>query len=193
MHAFSMEDRVVRMLYGLLCDGKLVALCDIANRNGAILRENLRLLPKQWRTSLSEAEFLVACGRRRVFRLRKTRDGPLFVVNVRIITSELDELLSSIIQLSEQSAGVNDTGIARKGLRRTGLPGRPSSWDLIEVECRRRYDAGERYQTRAEWARVLIAWLKAEHKDAAVPEQKTVTNRLAGLMRELGASARLKP
>jgi hypothetical protein len=41
----------------------------------------------------------------------------------------------------------------------TGLSGRPTSWSLIEAECRRRYEAGERYPTITEWARILRAWL----------------------------------
>jgi len=80
---------------------------------------------------------------------------------------------------------------------RTGLAGRPTSWDLVEVECRRRYAAGERYpgklgESRAEWAQVLINWLKSMHDGAPVPEQKTLTNRLGSLLREL-ATGPLSP
>jgi hypothetical protein len=71
---------------------------------------------------------------------------------------------------------------------RTGLSGRPTSWTLIEVECRRRYAQRERHPTRAEWARVLIAWLQSTHSDAPVPKEKTLKNRLAELLRELEAS-----
>jgi putative DNA primase/helicase len=45
----------------------------------------------------------------------------------------------------------------------TGLPGKPTSWSLIEGECRRRYYAGERYvlkgdaESPSEWARVNAA------------------------------------
>jgi hypothetical protein len=74
----------------------------------------------------------------------------------------------------------------------TGLPGKPSkSWHLIEAECRRRYDAGERHpnrtgiESRREWARVLRGWLKSEHKNAPAPEEKTLTNKLADLLSEL--------
>jgi hypothetical protein len=70
---------------------------------------------------------------------------------------------------------------------RTGLAGKPTSWNLIQAECRRRYAAGERQPTRAEWARVLINWLRTKHEGAPVPTQHTVTNRLAELMRELEA------
>lgn len=73
----------------------------------------------------------------------------------------------------------------------TGLPGRPTSWHLIEGECRRRYQAGERHpnnagrEMTAEWSRVLGTWLSQNHPDAARVTQKTLSNRLAGLLREL--------
>jgi hypothetical protein len=195
MHALPMQDSVVRTLYGFLCDGKLVAFGDIANRNGTILQKKSRLLPEDWQFSLSEADFLQACGRRRVFRLTNTRNGPLFVINVRIIASELNESLSSISQ-SVRSTDAATVGRGRR--RRTGLAGRPTSWDLIEHECRRRYADGERHPGKAdesstEWARVLIDWLKLKHPEEPVPTQKTVTNRLAILLRELGASAARNP
>jgi hypothetical protein len=69
----------------------------------------------------------------------------------------------------------------------TGLAGKPTSWHLIEPECRRRYNAGERHPTRAEWARTLASWLGSEHPSAAVTKPKTLTNRLSGLLRELEA------
>jgi hypothetical protein len=76
---------------------------------------------------------------------------------------------------------------------RTGFAGRPTSWRLIEAECRRRYDAGERYpntrtklESPAEWARVLIAWLKEKHREAPLPTEKTLaSNKLLALLREL--------
>jgi hypothetical protein len=74
----------------------------------------------------------------------------------------------------------------------TGLTGRPTSWHLIEAECRRRYAAGERRPTKAEWARVLAAWLKEAHKDAPAPKEKTLSNKLGVLLRELAGGARPK-
>jgi hypothetical protein len=71
---------------------------------------------------------------------------------------------------------------------RTGLSGRPTSWDLIEAEFRRRYAQEERHPTRVEWARVLITWLQSTYSGAPVPRGKTLTNKLAGLLRELEAS-----
>ena len=63
----------------------------------------------------------------------------------------------------------------------TGLPGRRTSWHLIEPECRRRYAAKERHpgragESRAEWACTLITWLKATHPKAPVPKPKSVKN-----------------
>ena len=74
-------------------------------------------------------------------------------------------------------------------VRRTGLAGRPTSWDLIEPECSRRFAAGERHKETTAWARVLIEWLKTEHPTAAVPKEKTLTNNLAGLLRELRSAS----
>lgn len=74
---------------------------------------------------------------------------------------------------------------------KTGLPGRPSSRNLIEGECRRRYEAGERHPNRAgiespkDWARVLIDWLEATHKDAPQPTVKTLSNTLGKFLRNL--------
>ena len=69
----------------------------------------------------------------------------------------------------------------------TGLSGRPTSWGLIQAECKRRYAEGERYKTHAEWARVLISWLQSAHREAPAVQPKTLTNKLGGLLRELKA------
>jgi hypothetical protein len=79
-------------------------------------------------------------------------------------------------------------GYVIPGPYRTGLAGRPTSWALSEAECRRRYAQGERHRTRAEWARVLITWLQSTHSDAPVLREKSLTNKLAELLRELEAS-----
>jgi hypothetical protein len=75
----------------------------------------------------------------------------------------------------------------------TGLPGRPTAWkNLIEPECRRRYQAGERHpndrtriESASEWAVILIKWLKSEHPDAPKIGEKALKNHLAPLLREL--------
>jgi len=80
-------------------------------------------------------------------------------------------------------------------VHRTGLAGRPTSWHLVEAECRRRWQAGERYpgkvgESRSDWARSLVEWLKREHPSAPRPTEKTLKSKLAGLLRELARSDR---
>lgn len=123
--ASPMQDSVVRTLYGFLCDGKFVAIGDIANHEGIVLQSKATLLPEDWQSSLSEAEFFRACHRPRVLRLANTREGPLFVINVRIITSELDGLLYSISQSPQRLVSPTDTATTARGDRRTGLADRP--------------------------------------------------------------------
>jgi hypothetical protein len=72
---------------------------------------------------------------------------------------------------------------------RTGAAGRPGSWYLAQAECRRRYTAGERYPTIADWARELAAWLQAEHPAAPPLTHKTLTNNLSPLLRQLRADS----
>jgi hypothetical protein len=77
----------------------------------------------------------------------------------------------------------------------SGSAGRPTSWYLIEAECRCRWKAGERHPGRAplesptEWGRVLIDWLRSEHPAAPAPKLKTVTNQLSPLLRKLSANS----
>jgi hypothetical protein len=73
---------------------------------------------------------------------------------------------------------------------RTGLAGKPSSWQLVEAECRRRWSAGERHikketESPSEWASILLPWLVSLHPLAARPTLKTLSNRLSPLLREL--------
>jgi hypothetical protein len=80
---------------------------------------------------------------------------------------------------------------------RTGLAGRPTCWHLIEAECRHRYAKGERHpgkvgESPTGWARVLIKWFSSAHPSARPVTQKTLTNKLFGLLRELEASTRPK-
>jgi hypothetical protein len=86
--------------------------------------------------------------------------------------------------VAEPRFGGNVTPVPYK----TGLAGRPTSWNLIEAECRARYKKGERHPTTAEWARVLAEWKNSEHSSAPVLTLKSFTNKLAGLLRELKAS-----
>ncbi|HVI85949.1 MAG TPA: hypothetical protein VNA86_11570 [bacterium] len=74
----------------------------------------------------------------------------------------------------------------------TGLPGKLTSWHLLDAECRRRYAEGERYQRKGVgvesptmWASVLRDWLRNRHPHAPLPTVKTLTNRLPSLLRQL--------
>ena len=76
----------------------------------------------------------------------------------------------------------------------TGLPGRPTSWQLIEPECQRRYADGERHagkvgESVTKWADVLIEWLGSTHPNAPHMGKKSVRNRLSPLLRELQSQA----
>jgi len=110
--------------------------------------------------------------------------------------------MAPIVGADRPVAKINSSGGIASDCRatyRTGLAGKPSSWHLIESECRRRYQAGERYPNKAgremsaEWARVLGAWLSQNHPDAAPVTQKALSNKLAGLLRELQAATPPKP
>ena len=72
----------------------------------------------------------------------------------------------------------------------TGMAGRPTSWHLVERECRRRYEAGERHpgksgESPTEWADTLIPWLAEIHLEAAPLTRKAATNKLSMLLRKL--------
>jgi hypothetical protein len=193
-----MQDRVPRTLFGFLCEGELSALGDVENHSGKNRRRNFKVSREDWQL-LSETEFFGACrGRWRVLQLPGTQRDPLFLVNVRIETSALDACLFRISQspkLSESAGDTRQFGAAAdttisEMVHRTGLAGKPTSWHLIETECRRRYAEGERHpgkigESPTEWARVLIKWFKLEHPRAAPVTEKALTNRLSPLLREL--------
>jgi hypothetical protein len=72
----------------------------------------------------------------------------------------------------------------------SGAPGRPTSRNLAEEECRRRYAAGEHHAGRngesaAKWARVLQEWLETTHPAAPKLGLKALGNLLPELLRKL--------
>jgi hypothetical protein len=76
---------------------------------------------------------------------------------------------------------------------RTGLAGRPTSWHLIEAECRKRWVARERHPNQqgvegvSLSASVLGSWLQREHPNAVQSKQKTLSNKLSLLLCELAS------
>ena len=85
------------------------------------------------------------------------------------------------------------TAIKQEPVYRTGLAGKPTSWHLVQAQCRCRWQAGERHpgkvgESRSDWARILLEWLKREHPSAPRPTEKTLKSKLAGLLRELARS-----
>jgi hypothetical protein len=92
------------------------------------------------------------------------------------------------------SAAPSPSSTSPDPIYRTGLPGKPTSWHLLEFECRDRYGDGERHphvstgrESPSEWAAVLTTWLQSAYPTVACPTRKTLTNRLSALLRELGA------
>ena len=95
--ALASRDEVKRSLYWALRDGALTAVGDVEDRDGNIQSRDLIVSPEHWRL-LSEADFGHACYRPRVVELTNNRsrlNGPLFLINVTIATSELDEWLAT--------------------------------------------------------------------------------------------------
>jgi hypothetical protein len=70
----------------------------------------------------------------------------------------------------------------------TGLPGRPTTWFLVDAEVRRRYSPDMASKKTAEWAREMFEWLKRGHPNAPPVTKKTLKNKLASLLRELKAA-----
>jgi hypothetical protein len=97
------------------------------------------------------------------------------------LRSETDQAYSSSKAIQEEP------------VYRTGLAGKPTSWHLVQAECRRRWQAGERHpgkvgESRSDWARILVEWVKGEHPSAPSPTEKTLKGKLGGLLRELARS-----
>ena len=89
--------------------------------------------------------------------------------------------------LTPENIPTASAGIKIKPGYKTGLAGKPTSWHLVEQECRRRFEAGERHDKTSEWAQALQKWLSETHPSAPQLKKKTLTNRLAPLLRELKA------
>jgi hypothetical protein len=126
-----------------------------------------------------------------------TINGIHYIARVHVYRRHLDKWMgrgaSSALTATPSNASPGP-------IYRTGLPGKPTTWHLLEAECRRRYADGERHpnestgrESPSEWATILIAWLQSTHPIVAPAAPKTLTNRLSVLLRELQAGVRLKP
>jgi hypothetical protein len=134
----------------------------------------------------------------------RTEDGQLYLfVEIHVNRRELESWLRTHSDQSERPTDQQDDASHRDEARPkatdqvylSGVAGRPTSWDLIEAECRRRYAEGERHPGRvgesaAEWARELRPWLQSNHEKAPQPTEKTVSNKLSPLLRELAGDRR---
>jgi hypothetical protein len=70
-------------------------------------------------------------------------------------------------------------------IRQTGVPGRPTSIYLVEIEYRARWDRGETKVSIGDEAEILCAWLRDKHPDAPQLTAKTIANRLRDQHRRL--------
>ena len=105
-----------------------------------------------------------------------------------ISSDELDRALEALPEETTQQASVAPL-VKDAFIYRTGLPGKPSSWWLVEEEVRRRFTPDQAPMKTAEWARAMREWLRREHPNAPPVTEKTLTNKLAGLLRRLKATA----
>jgi hypothetical protein len=109
-----------------------------------------------------------------------------------ILSDELESALEAVPE--EEPTG--QTGVAPSAkdalIYQTGLPGRPSTWWLVDREVRRRFTLDDQAPMKtAEWARAMLEWLRREHPSAPPVREKTLRNKLAGLLRQLKATAKL--
>jgi hypothetical protein len=103
-----------------------------------------------------------------------------------------DELDRALEALPEETTEQADIAPSAKDafFYRTGLPGRRSAWWVVEGEVRRRFRLDDQAPKKtAEWAREMREWLRREHPNAAQVTEKTLRNKLAGLLRQLKPTA----
>ena len=72
----------------------------------------------------------------------------------------------------------------------TGLPGRPTSWHLVEPEVTHRWKKPQnRELTISDWAEIMLKWTKVKHPAAAPLKIKSLKNKLSILIRTLRKTA----
>jgi hypothetical protein len=166
---------------GALYDGAVSAIGDLGTVDGAL--QAVQIPSAAWGAGA------------RIERLACALTPPVrggTYLNVRLRLTDLDKIWPELRPQPEPVVIPPAEPVVTAPASRTGLPGRPTSWHLIEAECRKRYAAGERHpgskmgtESRAEWARALLKWFKTTQEGAPVPTEKTVVNKLAELLREL--------
>ena len=71
---------------------------------------------------------------------------------------------------------------------KSGLPGRPTSWHLIEAQFRKRWavanNSEKKSKSLAAWVSELAAWLKEKHPEATRCTEKTIKNALRPVLAE---------
>jgi hypothetical protein len=105
-----------------------------------------------------------------------------------IPSDELDRALEALPEEATEQAGVAPSA-KDAFFYRTGLSGRSSAWWLVEREVRRRFTPDQAPKKTAEWAREMLEWLRREHPNAPPVTEKALRNKLAGLLRQLKATA----
>jgi hypothetical protein len=107
-----------------------------------------------------------------------------------IPSDELDRALEALPEETTEQADIAPSA-KHAFIYRTGLPGRLSTWWLVEGEVRRRFRLDDQAPKKtAEWARVMLEWLRREHPNAAQVTEKTLRNKLASLLRQLKATTK---
>ena len=116
--------------------------------------------------------------------------------NNPVLLNELRPLLlcrknvESIWKLEATPSAISDANKSSKQPAfSTGLPGKPTSWHLVDPEVRRRWQSGKNHGLNTtQWAEDMHKWILENHPAAPIPTIKTLKNKLTGLLRELRAA-----
>ncbi|SDR52676.1 hypothetical protein SAMN05519103_04562 [Rhizobiales bacterium GAS113] len=146
---------------------------------GSLIREEMRKLAD---SGVSTRAFLLHARENEWFALHP--DGVRLFAECRG--------LSRPSWLRGQGAAPEAKRTLRDATYRTGLPGKPSSFHLVEGEFRRRAERGDQHPTLVKEAEHLAAWLKSEHPAGAPCTAKVIRNRLAEAFRKAKRSPDIK-
>jgi hypothetical protein len=159
------------------------ALVDVIE---AIRTDRVRLKADGDRTSMFAEDVVPSGLLRGHWRVRDTQDGEEWVRSIDPLGREVVEPTYN----RPRFAAAKKPVVAE----RTGTAGRPTSWHLVEAECRRRYAAGDRQpgkygESPTAWARVLIPWLSEYHPTVPPLGKNAARNKLSRLLRGLEKGA----